>query len=82
MLAEGNNSLHANQFGVGVDWGVNGKLTPRPASTARDDMGTLGDLGLAPSDINNKGQVVGTAGDPSGAIQLAFLWQNGVAVGI
>ena len=43
------------------------------------DMGNLGDLGLSPSDINNQGQVVGTAGDLSGAVTLAFLWQNGVA---
>jgi probable HAF family extracellular repeat protein len=45
------------------------------------DLGTLGGIPLAANDINNKGQVVGTlfAGGPD--IE-AFLWQNGVAVGL
>ena len=35
---------------------------------------------LAPSDINNRGQVVGLAFSPDGI--LAFLWQNGVATNL
>ena len=42
-------------------------------------MGTLGGLVLDPSALNNKSQVVGTAFDPIGTTNLAFLWQNGMA---
>jgi probable HAF family extracellular repeat protein len=41
------------------------------------DLGNLGDLQLAPQDINNKGQVVGYAFSPSAIV--AFVWEDGVA---
>jgi probable HAF family extracellular repeat protein len=41
------------------------------------DLGTLGDLALAPGAINNKGQVVGSAFN--GPVSVAFLWEDGVA---
>lgn len=34
---------------------------------------------MGPSDINNRGQVVGTANDLYGSNVVAFLWQNGIA---
>ena len=46
------------------------------------DLGTLGGLVLSPFDINNRGQVVGSAVSPDGTIFLAFLWQNGVATSL
>ncbi len=59
-------------LGHNVLW-HNGKVT---------DLGTLGNLGLSPSDLNNRRQVTGTAFDPTGATQVAFLWQNGVAINL
>ena len=44
------------------------------------DLGTLGDLALAPGAINNKGQVVGSAFN--GPVSVAFLWEDGVASGL
>jgi probable HAF family extracellular repeat protein len=41
------------------------------------DLGTLGGLTSSACDINELGQVVGRANDPSGA-NLAFLWQDGL----
>jgi probable HAF family extracellular repeat protein len=38
---------------------------------------TVSDLGIEPVDINNRGEVTGTAGDANG--EHAFLWKNGVA---
>jgi len=46
------------------------------------DLGKLGELQLAPRDINNKGQVVGFAFSPDFTTFLAFLWQNGVATNL
>jgi probable HAF family extracellular repeat protein len=46
------------------------------------DLGKLGELQLAPRDINNKGQVVGFAFSPDLTTFLAFLWQNGVATNL
>jgi probable HAF family extracellular repeat protein len=38
---------------------------------------TVGDLGIEPDDINNRGEVTGTGGDANG--EHAFLWKSGVA---
>jgi probable HAF family extracellular repeat protein len=46
------------------------------------DMGTLGGLALAPSDINNEGQVVGVAFVPNGPNVEAFLWHHGFVRGL
>jgi len=42
------------------------------------DLGTPGGLLLFPSDINNRGQIVGQAVSSDGTVEVAFLWQNGV----
>jgi len=44
------------------------------------DLGNLGELQLAPQDINNQAQVVGYALSPSTLV--AFLWENGVATSL
>jgi probable HAF family extracellular repeat protein len=44
------------------------------------DLGNLGELQLAPQDINNQAQVVGFAFSPSTFV--AFLWENGVATSL
>jgi len=44
------------------------------------DFGTLGDLQLAPADINNQAQIVGFA--LSSTTLVAFSWQNGVATNL
>jgi probable HAF family extracellular repeat protein len=44
------------------------------------DLGKLGELQLAPRDINNQAQVVGFAFSPTTLV--AFLWQNGVATNL
>jgi probable HAF family extracellular repeat protein len=46
------------------------------------DFGSLGGSPLAANNINNKGQVVGTLVDSTGNDLEAFLWQNGVAIGL
>jgi probable HAF family extracellular repeat protein len=72
-----------NDRGQAVGVSADCKLTPGHALLWHDgkvsDMGTLGGLALAPSDINNHGQVVGTAFDNNNN-NRAFLWQNGVAI--
>jgi probable HAF family extracellular repeat protein len=46
------------------------------------DFGSLGGSPLAANNFNNKGQVVGTLVDSNGNDLEAFLWQNGVAIGL
>jgi probable HAF family extracellular repeat protein len=46
------------------------------------DFGSLGGSPLAANNINNKGQVVGTLVDSTGNDLEAFLWQNGVVIGL
>jgi probable HAF family extracellular repeat protein len=43
------------------------------------DVGTPGGLLLLPSAINNRGQIVGGALSSDFSVEVAFLWQNGVA---
>jgi probable HAF family extracellular repeat protein len=72
-----------NNRGQAVGVSTDCTLTPGHALLWREgkatDMGTLRGLALAPSDINNHGQVVGTAFDNNNN-NRAFLWQNGVAI--
>jgi len=44
------------------------------------DLGNIGELQLAPQDINNQAQVVGYALSPNTLV--AFLWENGVATSL
>ena len=46
------------------------------------DIGTLRGLALAPSDINNEGQVVGVAFVPNGSNVETFLWHRGFVRGL
>ncbi|HEX4920702.1 MAG TPA: hypothetical protein VFV92_08175, partial [Candidatus Bathyarchaeia archaeon] len=43
------------------------------------ELGRLRGLLLTPTDINNKGQIVGFAASPDFTVFRAFLWENGVA---
>jgi probable HAF family extracellular repeat protein len=45
---------------------------------ALTDLGNLGGTQSAPSDINNRGQVVGQSDLPGDTTHHAFLWQDGV----
>jgi probable HAF family extracellular repeat protein len=72
-----------NDRGQAVGVSADCTLTPGHALLWQDgnvtDMGTLSGLALAPTDINNQSQVVGTAFDNANT-NRAFLWQNGVAI--
>jgi probable HAF family extracellular repeat protein len=75
-----------NDRGQAVGVSADCTLTPGHALLWQDgkvtDMGTLGGLALAPSDINNESQVVGVAFVPTGPNVEAFFWQHGVVRGL
>jgi probable HAF family extracellular repeat protein len=70
-----------NDRGQAVGVSADCSLTPGHALLWQNgkatDMGTLGGLALAPSDLNNRAQVVGNAFNNTR--NRAFLWQSGMA---
>jgi probable HAF family extracellular repeat protein len=66
---------HTTQVDRAVIWSPRGSAK-RPYWT-RTDLGTLGGRNSYPTDINEKGQVIGSSDVPGSGLPHPFLWQHG-----